>query len=59
MQRPPVNVLSRAPDGRDFILSTLPQKNLEWRLRLYVFGCLVVFLAGGALGTWLLDVRLG
>ena len=58
MQRPPVNVLSRAPDGRDYILSTLPQKNLEWRLRLYSLACLLAFLGGGALGTYLINVRL-
>jgi len=58
LQRPPVNVLKRPSDGRDFILSTLPQKSLETRLRLYALGCLLLFFCAGALGTYLLSVRL-
>lgn len=58
LKRPPVNVLSRAPDGRDFILSTLPQKNLETRLRLYAIACLLAFFCAGAGGSYLLGVRL-
>ena len=58
MQRPPVNVLNRPPDGRDFILSTLPQPNLESRLRLYALGCLLLFFCAGALAAYLLSVRL-
>jgi len=58
MQRPPVSVLSRAPDGRPFILSAIPQSKLVTRLRLYVLGSLLVFVCAGALGTWLLDVRM-
>lgn len=58
LKRPPVNVLSRAPDGRDFILSTLPQKNLETRLRLYAIACLLAFFCAGAAGSYLLGVRL-
>src|SRR5579859_2373969 len=58
LQRPPVDVLSRAPDGRDFILSTLPQGKLELRLRSYAVICLLLFLCFGAVGTRLLGVRL-
>ena len=58
LKRPPVNVLSRPPDGRDFILSTVPQQKLETRLRLYVAACLAAFLLAGAIGTYLVDVRL-
>lgn len=57
LQRPPVNILGRDPDGRDFVLSTLPQNSLEWRLRLYAAGCLAAFLLAGAFGTWLLNAR--
>ncbi|MGE5625938.1 MAG: hypothetical protein ACM3ZT_10365 [Bacillota bacterium] len=58
MSRPPVNVLSRSPDSRDFILSALPQGSLESRLRLYALACMALFFAAGALGTYLLSVRL-
>jgi hypothetical protein len=58
LQRPPVNVLGLPPDGRAFILSTLPQQGLETRLRLYVGACLLAFFCAGALGTYLVDVRL-
>ena len=58
MQRPPVNVLGRTPDGRDFILSCLPVKGLELRLRLYSLGCLLAFFAAGAIGTYMLEIRL-
>ncbi|HEV2110467.1 MAG TPA: hypothetical protein VGT99_03855 [Gammaproteobacteria bacterium] len=58
MQRPPVDVLGNPPDGRDFILSTLPQQKLETRLRLYAAACLTAFLLAGALGSYLVDVRL-
>jgi hypothetical protein len=58
MQRPPVNVLSRAPDGRDFILSTLPVKGLELRLQLYSLGCLLAFFVVGGFGAYMLEVRL-
>jgi hypothetical protein len=58
MQRPPVNILGLPPDGRAFILSTLPQRSLELRLRLYVGACLLAFFCAGALGTYLVDVRL-
>jgi hypothetical protein len=58
LKRPPVDVLGCPHDGREFILSTLPQKRLEMRLRLYATICLVMFLGAGALGTYLTDVRL-
>lgn len=57
LKRPPVNVLGRPPDGRDFILSTLPRKNLELRLRVYVGVCLLAFFLAGAAGTRMLSVR--
>ena len=59
MSRPPVDVLGRPPDGRDFILSTLPQRSLETRLRAYIVGCLLLFFAAGALGSYMLTLRLG
>ncbi|HEX2668951.1 MAG TPA: GIDE domain-containing protein [Gammaproteobacteria bacterium] len=59
MQRPAVNVLGRDPDGRTFILSTLPQGTLTWRLRLYATLALAGFIGGGALGTYLLHARFG
>lgn len=58
LKRPPVNVLGRPPDGRDFILSTLPQKKLEMRLRMYAAACLLAFFCAGAVGTHMLSVRL-
>ena len=58
LKRPPVNVLSRPADGRDFILSALPRKKLEARLRLYVAAGLLCFFCAGALGTYALSVRL-
>lgn len=58
LKRPPVDVLGRPPDGREFILSTLPQQKLEGRLRLYTAACLLCFLCAGALGTYLVHVRL-
>jgi len=58
LKRPPVNVLGKPPDGREYVLSTLPPRNLEWRMRLYSLACLMVFLGAGALGTYLLQVRL-
>lgn len=59
LQRPPMNVLSRAPDGRAFILSGLSQKSLEGRLRLYALGSLLLFFAAGALAAYVITVRLG
>lgn len=58
LARPPVNVLSRSPDGRPFILSTAPQKKLESRLRLWAVSGLLVFFLAGALGTYLVSERL-
>jgi hypothetical protein len=58
LKRPPVDVLGHPPDGRDFILSTLPQKKLETRLRLYALACLLFFLCAGALGTYVVGARL-
>ena len=58
MKRPPVNVLKRPPDSRTFLLSTLPQKKLETRLRLYVGAGLMAFFVAGAVGAYLLSVRL-
>jgi hypothetical protein len=57
LKRPPVNVLGRPLDGRDFILSTLPQKKLELRLKIYVGVCLLAFFLAGAAGTRMLSVR--
>ena len=59
MKRPPVNVLARPPDGRDYVLSCQPPKSLEWRMRWYSLGCLIAFLAGGVIGTDLLHGRFG
>ncbi len=58
LNRPPVDVLSRPPDGRDFILSTLPQKKLETRLRTYALMCLLCFVCAGALGSYVVGARL-
>ncbi|HEX6551033.1 MAG TPA: GIDE domain-containing protein [Gammaproteobacteria bacterium] len=58
MSRPPINVLSRPPDGRPFILSTAPQKKLETRLRLYIAASLLAFFVAGAVSARLLTVRL-
>ena len=58
LKRPPVDVLGRPPDGREFILSTLPQKKLETRLRAYALVCLLCFLGAGALGTYMVGARL-
>lgn len=59
LQRPPVNVLAKPQDGRDYVLSCQPPKSLEWRMRLYSLACLAVFLAGGILGLELLHGRFG
>jgi|SRR5215469_5367645 len=58
MKRPPVNVLSRPPDSRDFILSTIPQRKLETRLRFYALGGLLLFFVAGALAAYFTSVRL-
>lgn len=58
MKRPPVNVLKRPPDGRAFLLSTLPQNKLEARLKLYIGAGLLAFFVAGAVGAYLLSVRL-
>jgi len=58
LTRPPVDVLGWPPDGRDFILSTLPQQKLETRLRLYALACLAFFLCAGAFGTYVVGARL-
>lgn len=58
MARPPVNMLSKPQDDRPFILSTIPQKRLESRMRIYVVACLLLFFLGGSFGTYILDVRL-
>ncbi|HEX7022163.1 MAG TPA: GIDE domain-containing protein [Trueperaceae bacterium] len=58
LKRPPVDVLCRPPDGREFILSTLPQQKLGARLRFYTVACLICFVCAGALGTYLVHARL-
>ena len=58
MQRPPMNVLSRPPDGRPFILSTKPQKKLEGRMRLYIGACVLAFFISGSFSVRMLTVRL-
>jgi hypothetical protein len=58
MSRPPINVLSRPPDGRPFILSTTPQQKLETRLRLYIAASLLAFFVAGAVSARMLTVRL-
>jgi hypothetical protein len=58
MQRPPVNVLNRPKDGRQFIISALPRDRLEMRLRLFTLASLLAFFLGGAYGTWLINARL-
>jgi len=58
LQRPPVDVLCCPHDGREFILSTLPQRKLETRLRLYAAASLLCFFCAGAVGTYALSVRL-
>ena len=57
MARPPVSMLSRPRDDRPFILSTLPQRKLETRLKLYLAASLLLFFCAGSYGTFLLDVR--
>ncbi|HSN18188.1 MAG TPA: GIDE domain-containing protein [Gammaproteobacteria bacterium] len=59
MQRPPVNLLAKPPDGRDYVLSCQAPKNLESRMRWYSVACLAAFLAGGILGLDLLHGRFG
>ena len=58
LKRPPVNVLSRTPDGRQFVLSAIPRARLLLRLRLLTVASLLALFAGGAYGTWLVDARL-
>ncbi|MDE2196340.1 MAG: hypothetical protein KGJ56_04055 [Gammaproteobacteria bacterium] len=58
VMRPPVNLLARAPDGRPFILSDVPQKKLEGRFRLWAAACLAAFLVSGAAGVFLVTHRL-
>lgn len=58
VKRPPVDVLGRPRDGREFILSTLPRQKLETRLRLYIVVCLLCFVCVGAFGTYLVQARL-
>lgn len=58
LKRPPLNVLSRPPDDREFILSTVPRSKLMARFKLYTVLCLLAFLCAGAVGTRLLSVRL-
>lgn len=57
LRRPPVNVLTKPPDGRDYVLSCQPPKRLEWRLRGYSLLCLALFIGAGSLGTHLLRAR--
>ena len=57
MGRPPVSMLSHPKDDRPFILSTLPQRKLETRLRLYLAGCLLLFFCAGGYASYLLEVR--
>ena len=59
LQRPPVNVLTKPLDGRDYVLSCQAPKSLEWRMRWYSLGCLAAFLACGVLGLDLLHGRFG
>jgi hypothetical protein len=57
MARPPVSMLSQPRDDRPFILSTLPQKRLETRLKLSLAVCLLLFFGAGIYGTYRLDAR--
>lgn len=58
MKRPPMNVLSRPPDGRPFILSTKPQKKLEGRMRMCIGACVLAFFVAGAISVRMLTLRL-
>lgn len=55
---PDVNVFSRTPDGRPYILSTLPQEQLTRRLRWSGVGLMVLSLALGAACVFALQARL-
>ena len=57
MARPPVSMLSRPRDDRPFILSNLPQRKLETRLKVYVAACLLLFFCAGIYASYRLDVR--
>ena len=57
LKRPPLNVLGRPRDGRDFLLSTEPRQKLRARLRLHMWAALLAFLCLGAATTHMLSVR--
>ncbi|MDX1454556.1 MAG: GIDE domain-containing protein [Gammaproteobacteria bacterium] len=54
---PDINLLLCPPDGRPFILSTVPEKQLTRKFRIRAVFGLVGFLGGGASGTFLLLAR--
>lgn len=55
--QPDLHVLCRPPDGREFLISTLSEKGLAWRLRARALGLAGAGLAGGLVTVWLLLQR--
>lgn len=47
MQRPPMNVLAKPEDGRRFIISTRPEKQVVRRFQIAAAGCLLLFVIAG------------
>lgn len=55
---PGLHVMRRPPDGRPYLLSVLPQRDLARRLRLKSFACLVLFFACGVTLVYAVGTRL-
>lgn len=58
LRDPTIHLMAKAGDGRPYILSVLPQDQLAGRFRWLALGSLLLFLVGGAVGVWLITVRL-
>lgn len=54
MQRQPTNVLAKSKDGRRFIISTRPEKQVVKRLQLWAAACLLLFVVTGAAAGYLI-----
>lgn len=56
---PGINLMSRPPDGRPYILSVLPETALTRRFRQFAAGGVALFLCAGAAAVFAITVRLG
>lgn len=53
-QRPAMNVLAKPKDGRRFIISTRPEKQVVKRFQLWAAGCLLLFVIFGTAAGYLI-----